>query len=131
MRLRRPRLKGTPVQPLDLSKRPKGAQSTATITEAASRDTRGLIIAAIHLVFVSIRGRFTATQLQPMLMWRQPRSIRRQPCGGPAIMIMQPVNSGVPGIWGVVIVPPAITGTRDPPFPAASALTTLSMHAAV
>ena len=131
MRLRRPRLKGTPVQPLDLSKGPKRARSTTTITEAASRDTRGLIIAAIHLVFVSIRGRFTATQLQPMLMWRRLRSIRRQPCGGPAIMIIQPVNSGVPGIWGVVIVPPAITGTKDPPFPAASALTTLSMHAAV
>ena len=106
-------MKARRLQPLALTDGHPSQKRTRSITiEAASR----VLIAAIHLVFVSIRGRFTATQLQPMLMWRQPRSIRRQPCGGPAIMITQPVNSGVPGIWGVVIVPPAITGTKDPPL---------------
>jgi hypothetical protein len=28
-------------------------------------------------------------------------------------MIMHPVNLGVPGIWGVAIVPPGTTGTED------------------
>src|SRR6516162_7674569 len=54
----------------------------------------------------------TATQLQPMPLWRRPRSTRRQPCGGPAIMIMHPDNLGVPRIWSVVIARPGITVTE-------------------
>ena len=102
-------MKSARVQPLDLSKGPKRARSTTTITEAASRDTRGLIIAALHLVFVSIRVCLTVTQLPT----------RRRPCGGPAIMIMHPVNSGVgvPGMGGMEGVP-GITGTDDTSFPA-------------
>ena len=79
-----------------------------TTTEAASQDSRWdiLVIAATHLVFISTPRGFTG-------VW--PR-----PCGGPAIMIMHPVNSGVgiPDIGGIGDVP-GITGTEDAPLPAA------------
>jgi len=58
--LRRLRMKSTRVQPLSLSNRPS-TQSTITTTEAASQGSRGLIIVALHLVFVFIRGGFTVT----------------------------------------------------------------------
>src|ERR1700758_4803448 len=38
---------------------------------------------------------------------------RHRPASSPAIMIIHPVNLGVPGIWGVAIVPPGTTGTED------------------
>jgi hypothetical protein len=38
---------------------------------------------------------------------------QRRRDGGQAIMIMRPVNLGVPGIWGVAIESPAITATED------------------
>ena len=57
LRMKRPR-----VQPLNPSEGQKRARSITTA--AAPRKSRsGLIIAAIHLVFVSIRRRFTAMQL--------------------------------------------------------------------
>jgi len=102
-------MKSTQVQPLSLSQRQQRALSTtATTTEAASRGSRGLIIAALHLVFVSIRGCLTATQLPT----------RRRPCGGPAFMIMHPVNLGVgvPGMGGTGGAP-GITGTDDASLP--------------
>ena len=117
VRLHRLRMKSPRVQPLDLSERPSQKRARSIITEAASRDPRwGLIIAAIHLVFVSIRRRFIATQLQPLLLWHRPPSTGRRPCGGPAIMIMHPVNGGVdvPGMGGMGGVP-GITGTEDGP----------------
>ena len=48
---------------------------------------------------------------------------RPRPCGGPAIMIMRPVNSGagVPGIQGIGGLP-VITGTKDAPLPASLVL---------
>lgn len=84
--------------------RQKCARCTIT-TEVTSRDPRrGLIIAAIHPVFVSIRGRFTATQARP------------QACGGPVITIMPPVNLGA----GILVIGgirggPGITETEDAP----------------
>ena len=72
-------------------------------------------------LFVSIRGRFTVTQLQPTatllqptLLWHRSQSTRLQPCGGRVIMIMHPVNSGVDvlGMVGMEGVPD-ITGTED------------------
>ena len=73
-------------------------------TEAASRELRGLIIAALRLVFVS-------------LLRSHPRSTGRRSCGGPAFMIMQTVNLGVgvPGMGGIPGVP-GITGTEDAPL---------------
>jgi hypothetical protein len=101
-------MKSTRVQPLSLINRPskKRAQS-ATTTEVATRGSRGLIIAALHLVFASVRASFTATQLPT----------RRRPCGGPVIMIMQPVISdvGIPGMEGIRGLP-GITGTDDAPL---------------
>src|SRR6516225_10722819 len=93
-------MKSPQVQPLSLSKRQQRARSTAT-TEATTRGSRGLIIAALHLVFVS-------------LLRSHPRSTGRRSCGGPAIMIMHPVNSGVDvlGMVGMEGVPD-ITGTED------------------
>jgi hypothetical protein len=88
---------------------PQKRARSITTTEATSRDPRsGLIIAAIHPVFVSTRGRFTATRARP------------RACGGPAITIMHPVNSGagvlvMAGIGGV----PGITEIEDPPLRAA------------
>jgi hypothetical protein len=82
--------------------------SQAITTEAASQACKDfLVIAAIQLVFVSIGWRFTATLGQP------------RACGGPVIMIMHPVNSGVgvPGIRGIPGIR-AITGTEDVPLPA-------------
>ena len=93
---------GPRVQPPGLG---EGHQSQkrapSTTTEAASPGTRwDPVIAAIHLVFVSIRQRFTGGR---------PRA-----CGGPAIMIMHPVNSrvGIPVITGIGGVP-GITGTEE------------------
>lgn len=65
----------------------KRARST---TEAASRESRGLIIAAPHPVFVS-------------LLRSRPLSTGRRSCGGPAMVIMRPVNlgAGVPGGEGI------------------------------
>ena len=59
---------------------------------------------------VSIRVCLTVTQLPT----------RRRPCGGPAIMIMHPVNSGVGvhGMGGMEGVP-GITGTDHSPLPRA------------
>ena len=93
------------MQPLSLSNRPS---TLSTTTEATSQDSRGLIIAALHLVFVSIRVCLTVTQLPT----------RRRPCGGPAIMIMHPVNSGVgiPGMEGIRGLP-GITETDDASLP--------------
>jgi len=71
-----------------------------------TRGTPLLLIAALHLVFVSIRRRFTATQLQSLVLWR--RSTGSRPCGGPAIMTMHPVNGGV-GFPGMA----AMGGVRD------------------
>jgi hypothetical protein len=85
---------------------PQKRARSITTTEVTSRDPRsGLVIAAIHPVFVSTRGRFTATRARP------------RACGGPAITIMHPVNSGagilvMGGIGGV----PGITETKDPPL---------------
>ena len=95
------------MQPLSLSNRPS---TQSTTTEATSQDSRGLIIAALHLVFVSIRVCLTVTQLPT----------RRRPCGGPAIMIMHPVNSGVgvPGMGGMEGVP-GITETDHSSLPRA------------
>ena len=89
-------MKSTRAQPLSLSNRPS---TLSTTTEATSQGSRGLIIAALHLVFVS-------------LLRSRPRSSGRRSCGGPAIMIMHPVNSGVgvPGMGGMEGVP-GITGT--------------------
>jgi hypothetical protein len=103
-------------QPLDLSDRHRSQKRVQSIIiETASRDPRwDLIIVAIHLVFVSIRGRFTATQLQ---LSRRPGSTWRRPCGGPAIMIMHPVNGrmGAPGMGGMG-GGPGITGTEYAPL---------------
>jgi len=100
VRLRSPRMKSTRVKPLDLSERPLQKRARSIITEAASRESRGLIIAALHLVFVS-------------LLRSRPRSTGRRSCGGPAIMIMHPVNlgAGVPGGEGMGGAP-GITGTE-------------------
>ena len=99
--MKRPR-----VQPLGLGEEHRSKKyarsTTITATYKASRARWDLIIAAIRLVFVSIRWRFMATEARP------------RACGGPAIMIMHPVNSGVGihvigGIGGV----PGITETED------------------
>jgi hypothetical protein len=90
------------VLPLALTEHPSKKRARPIITEAASRDIRwGLLIAAIHLVFVS-------------LLPSRPRSTGRRSCGGPAIMIMHPVNGGVgvPGMGGIGGVP-GITGTEN------------------
>ena len=99
-------MKSPRVQPLGLSeKRPQERAQSTTITEAASWDPgRGLIIAGIRLVFVSIRRRFTG---------RPPRAY-----GGPATMIMHRVNSrmGHPSILGIGGLP-GIMETKDARFP--------------
>jgi hypothetical protein len=77
--------------------------SQAITTEAASQACwDSLVIAAIHLVFVSIGWPFTATQGQP------------RACGGPATMIMHLVNSRV-GVQGILGIPGirGITGIED------------------
>jgi hypothetical protein len=81
--------------------------SQAITTEAASQACwDSLVIAAIHLVCASIDWRLTATQGQPPA------------CGGPAIMIMHPVNSGV-GVQGILGIPGIrdITGIEDATLP--------------
>ena len=96
-------MKSARVKPLDLRERPLQKRARSIITEAASRESRGLIIAALHLVFVSLSR-------------SRPRSTGRRSCGGPAIMIMHPVNLGVgvpggEGMGGLL----GITGTKDAP----------------
>jgi hypothetical protein len=70
-------------------------------TEAALRELRGLIIAALRLVFVS-------------LLRSHPRSTGRRSCGGPAFMILQMaiLGAGVPGMGDIRDVL-GITGTKD------------------
>jgi hypothetical protein len=95
----------TPPGPGEGHRSQKRAPSTTT-TEVASRGTRwDSVIAAIHLVFVSIRQRFTRGR---------PRA-----CGGPAFMIMLRANSraGVPGM-GELRDLPVIRETDDAPLPA-------------
>src|SRR6516225_2241798 len=90
-------MKARRLQPLALTDGHPSQKRTRSITiEAASR----VLIAAIHLAFVSIGRRFTATQPRPRV------------CGGRVIMIMRRANSdvGVPGIRG-------ITGIEDARFP--------------
>ena len=105
--MKRPR-----VQPLGLGEEHRSKKyarsTTITATYKASRARWDLIIAAIRLVFVSIRWRFMATEARP------------RACGGPAIMIMHPVNSGVgvPGMGGMEGVP-GITGTDHSSLPRA------------
>jgi hypothetical protein len=74
----------------------------STTTEAASRDPRWdiLVIAATHPVFISVARDFTGAQ---------PRA-----CGGPAIMIMHPANSGagIHSIGGIGDLP-VTTGTEE------------------
>ena len=84
---------------------PSQKRARSITTEAASR----VLIAAIHLVFVSIRRRFTATQPRP------------RACGGPVIMIMRRANSdvGVQGIRGIPGIR-GITGIEDARFPPAA-----------
>jgi hypothetical protein len=92
-------MNSTREQPLSNTQRRKRTQST-TITEAASRELRGLIIAALHLVFVS-------------LLLNRPPSTGRRCCGGRATMTMHPANLGVGVPDGVVIRGmPGITGTE-------------------
>ncbi len=111
--LRRPRMKRA--QPLDPTELQKRARSITA--EAVSREARwGLIIAALRRVFGFIRRRLTPTQLQSLLLWRR-RSTGCRRCGGPATMIMRPVNGdvGVPGTAGMGGVPgiTAIEGQGD------------------
>src|SRR5215469_13004501 len=81
--MKRPR-----THPLGLSVgRRSQEHARSIITEAASRDWGGPIIAALHLVFVS-------------LLRSRPRSTGRRSYGGPAIMIMHRVNLGV-GVPGM------------------------------
>jgi hypothetical protein len=89
------------VHPLTLTGHPLKKRARSIITEAASRESRGLIIAALHLVFVS-------------LLTNRPRSTGRRSCGGPATMIMLPVNTGV-GVHGGAVIRgiPVITETED------------------
>jgi hypothetical protein len=113
--LPRPRMKMPRVRRLDPSEGQKRARSI--ITGAATREARwGPIIAALHLVFGSICRRLTPTQLQSLLLSRR-RSTGRRPYGGPATMIMRPVNGGVgvPGMAGMGGVPgiTATEGQRD------------------
>jgi hypothetical protein len=94
-------MKSARVKPFALTEHPSKKRARSIITEAASRDLRwGLIIAALHRVFVS-------------LLRSRPRSIGRPSCGGPATMIMQPVNLGVgvPDMGGMGGAP-GITGTE-------------------
>ena len=87
-----------------LAERGTKKRARSIIAEAASRDWGGLLIAAIYLVFIS-------------LLRSRPRSTGRRCCGGPAIMIMHPVNLrvGVPGMGGIGGVPD-ITGTENAPL---------------
>lgn len=94
-----------------------GGMLASIITGAATREARwDLIIAALHFVFGSIRWRLTPTQLQSRLLWRR-RSTGRRLYGGPATMIMRPVNGGVgvPSTAGMGGVPgiTATEGQRD------------------
>src|SRR5215471_11338062 len=94
--MKRPR-----THPLGLSVgRRSQEHARSIITEAASRDWGGPIIAALHLVFVS-------------LLRSRPRSTGRRSYGGPAIMIMHRVNLGV-GVPGMEAMggPPGITETE-------------------
>ena len=94
--MKRPR-----IHPLGLSERHRSQQHARPIvTEAALRESRGLIIAAPHLVFVS-------------LLRSRPQFIERRSYGGPAIMIMHLANLGV-GIPGMEAMggQPGITETE-------------------
>src|SRR5215468_7922655 len=94
--MKRPR-----IHPLGLSERHRSQQHARPIvTEAALRESRGLIIAAPHLVFVS-------------LLRSRPQFIGRRSYGGPAIMIMHLANLGV-GIPGMEAMggQPGITETE-------------------
>ena len=106
VRLDRLSVKRPRIQPLGLSERlpPQKRARSATTTAAASRELRGLIIAALHLVFVS-------------LLMNHPRSTGRRSCGGQAFMIMQTVNLrvGVHGMGDTRGVP-GITGTEGWPL---------------
>jgi hypothetical protein len=55
-----------------------------------------------------------------MVLWRQSRSTPRRDCGGPAFMIMPPVNGdvGIPAIGDIGGVL-GITGTDDASLPTA------------
>src|SRR6516162_4528308 len=89
------------IHPLGLSERHRSQQHARPIvTEAALRESRGLIIAAPHLVFVS-------------LLRSRPQFIGRRSYGGPAIMIMHLANLGV-GIPGMEAMggQPGITETE-------------------
>ena len=97
-------MKSCRVEPLGLSeKRQLQKRARSITTEVASRDWV-LIIAALHLVFVS-------------LLRSRPRPTGRRSCGGPAFMIMQMANLGV-GVLGMGGIPgvPGITGTEDAPL---------------
>src|SRR6516162_6253631 len=94
--MKRPR-----IHPLGLSERHRSQQhARPVVTEAALRESRGLIIAAPHLVFVS-------------LLRSRPQFIGRRSYGGPAIMIMHLANLGV-GIPGMEAMggQPGITETE-------------------
>ncbi len=90
------------VQLLALTEHPSKKRARSIITEATSRELRGLIIVAPRLAFVS-------------LLQSRPPSTGRRSCGGLAIMIMHPVNLGVavPGGAGIRGIP-GITGTEEP-----------------
>ncbi len=94
------------LQPLGLSERhpPQKRARSATTTEAASRGSPGLIIVALHLVFVSLSRSHR-------------RSTGRRSFGGPASMIMQLAILGVrvPDMVGIRGVP-GIMGIEDAPL---------------
>ena len=101
MWLPRRRVNACRAHPLVLTERPSKKRARSIITEVASRESRGLIIAAPHLVFVS-------------LLRSRPPSTRRRSCGGPAITIMHPANLSMGLRAGAVIRGiPGITGTED------------------
>ncbi len=105
VRLDRQQVKSPRIQPLGMSERHQPQTRTRSIiTEAASRESRGLIIAALRLVFVS-------------LLRNRPRSTGRRSYGGPAFMIMQLaiLGVGVPGMGDMGDLPD-ITGTEDDPL---------------
>jgi hypothetical protein len=104
LRLRRLRMNSPRSRLRDLRKRPAQKHARSITTEAASRELHGLIIAALHLVFVS-------------LLMSHPRSTGRRSFGGPAFMITQTaiLRVGVPGMGDIRGVP-GITGTKGSPL---------------
>src|SRR5215472_19348165 len=89
--------------PLTLTEHPLKNRGRSIITEAASRESHGLIIAVRHPVSIS-------------LLRSRPQSIGRRSCGGPAMMIMHPVNTGA-GVHGGAVIRsiPGLTGTEGRP----------------